>query len=115
MTMHLVRGMSTINSKKRRVNRKPGQAAALAKHDEWLRKNGVHPDQLKKKESVVATVYRTISLRVKQSQRRIASQPSKASEQQSPIVEITSSDLPRYTSLTRSQLVEAMTQNLILK
>ena len=48
MTMHLVRGMSTINSKKRRVNRKPGQAAALAKHDEWLRKNGVHPDQLKK-------------------------------------------------------------------
>lgn len=48
MTMHLVRGMSTINSKVRRANRKPGHAAAKAKHDEWLRKNGVHPDQLKK-------------------------------------------------------------------
>ena len=48
MTMHLVRGMSTINSKVRRANRKPGHASAKAKHDEWLRKNGVHPDQLKK-------------------------------------------------------------------
>jgi len=47
MTMHLVRGMTSINTKKRRRNREPGHAAAQAAHDKWLRKNGVHPDQLK--------------------------------------------------------------------
>ena len=47
--MHLVRGMSSINNKKRKVNRKPGHAAAQARHDKWLMDRGVHPDQLKGK------------------------------------------------------------------
>ena len=50
MTMHLVRGMSSINTRKRRTNKNPGHAAAQAKHDKWLRKMGVHPDQLKKQD-----------------------------------------------------------------
>lgn len=50
MTMHLVRGMSAINTKKRKVNRKPGWEQAQAKHDAWLKKMGVHPSQLKGKE-----------------------------------------------------------------
>ncbi|MGB1915499.1 MAG: hypothetical protein ACPHL3_05970 [Paracoccaceae bacterium] len=50
MTMHLVRGMSSINTKKRRQHKQPGHAEAKAKHDKWLRKMGVHPDQLKKAE-----------------------------------------------------------------
>ena len=47
--MHLVRGMSSINNKKRKVNRKPGHAAAQARHEKWLMDRGVHPDQLKGK------------------------------------------------------------------
>lgn len=47
--MHLVRGMSSINNKKRKVNRKPGYAAAQARHEKWLMERGVHPDQLKGK------------------------------------------------------------------
>lgn len=50
MTMHLVRGMTTINTKKRKVNRKPGHAEAQAKHEKWLMDRGVHPSQLKGKE-----------------------------------------------------------------
>ena len=50
MTMHLVRGMSSINTKKRRSKKKPGWAAAEEKHNAWLKKMGVHPDQLKKAE-----------------------------------------------------------------
>lgn len=50
MTMHLVRGMSSINTKKRKVKRKPGWAEAQAKHEAWLKKMGVHPSQLKGKE-----------------------------------------------------------------
>lgn len=47
MTMHLVRGMTSLNSKKRKTNRKPGWEAAQAKHDAWLRKMGAHPTQIK--------------------------------------------------------------------
>ena len=50
MTMHLVRGMSSLNTKKRKQKRQPGHAASQAKHDAWLKKMGVHPDQLKNKE-----------------------------------------------------------------
>ena len=50
MTMHLVRGMSSINTRKRRRNKEPGQDKALEEHNKWLRKRGVHPDQLKSKE-----------------------------------------------------------------
>ena len=50
MTMHLIRGMSSINTKKRRANRKPGWERAQAAHDAWLKKNGVHPNQLKNQE-----------------------------------------------------------------
>jgi hypothetical protein len=62
MTMHLVRGMSSLNSKKRKVKRKPGWEKAQAEHDAWLMKMGCHPSQLKKKkkefeEYVPATPY----------------------------------------------------------
>jgi hypothetical protein len=49
MTMHLVRGLSSINTKKRKVKRKPGWREAEAQHEKWLRKLGAHPDQLKSK------------------------------------------------------------------
>ena len=47
MTMHLVRGMTSLNTKKRKVKRKPGWEKAQAEHDAWLRKMYAHPDQLK--------------------------------------------------------------------
>jgi len=47
MTMHLVRGLSSINSRKRKQKRKAGWQEVQAKHDAWLMKNGVHPSQLK--------------------------------------------------------------------
>ena len=47
MTMHLVRGMSSLNTKKRKTNKKPGWREAEAQHEKWLRKMGAHPDQLK--------------------------------------------------------------------
>ena len=51
MTMHLVRGMTTLNTKKHRnkTNRKPGWEKAQAEHDKWLMDRGVHPTQLKNK------------------------------------------------------------------
>ena len=48
--MHLVRGMSSLNTKKRKVKKQPGWQKAQQQHDEWLRSMGVHPDQLKNKE-----------------------------------------------------------------
>ena len=50
MTMHLVRGMTTTSTKRRKQNRNPGQSKARAAHDAWLKKMGVHPTQLKSKE-----------------------------------------------------------------
>lgn len=50
MTMHLVRGMSTTSTRKRKTKRTPGWQKAEAEHNAWLRKMGVHPDQLKGKE-----------------------------------------------------------------
>lgn len=50
MTMHLVRGMSSINTKKRKQNKKPGWEKVQAAHDAWLMKKGVHPSQLNDKE-----------------------------------------------------------------
>lgn len=50
MTMHLVRGMSTINTRKRKqtgITAKDRQAKA--EHEKWLTKMGVHPDQLAEK------------------------------------------------------------------
>lgn len=55
MTMHLVRGMSSLNTKKRKQHRKPGQKQAQAAHDAWLKKMGVHPSQLKPKEKSSGT------------------------------------------------------------
>ena len=50
MTMHLVRGMSTTSTRKRKQKRQPGHAKSQAAHDAWLKKMGVHPSQLKHKE-----------------------------------------------------------------
>lgn len=51
--MHLVRGMTTTSTKKRKQK---GMTArdrqAKVEHDKWLRKMGVHPDQLAKREKV---------------------------------------------------------------
>ena len=48
MTMHLVRGMTTTNLKKRKTkNKSKKQLEADAKHDKWLRKMTAHPDQIK--------------------------------------------------------------------
>ena len=48
MTMHMIRER-VVHKSKKRPNRSPGHAAAAASHDAWLRKMGVHPDQLKSK------------------------------------------------------------------
>lgn len=47
MTMHLVRGMTSLNTKKRKTNKKPGWREAELEHEKWLRERGCHPDQLK--------------------------------------------------------------------
>ena len=51
--MHLVRGMTTTSTKKRKQK---GMTArdrqAKVEHDKWLRKMGVHPEQLAKREKV---------------------------------------------------------------
>lgn len=48
MTMHLVRGMSSINTKKRKQQgRTQADRDAQAAHDKWLRERGLAPDQLK--------------------------------------------------------------------
>lgn len=47
MTMHLVHpGLSTLNTSK--TKRKPGakQVRAMEEHNQWLRKQGLHPEQL---------------------------------------------------------------------
>ena len=45
--MHLVRGMSSLNNKKRKQKKKPGWREAEIAHEKWLRARGCHPDQLK--------------------------------------------------------------------
>ena len=63
MSMHLVGPYLTTtrtNSKKKKSNNKR-QAEAAAKHDEWLRKQGLHPEQRKlKKASVGGNVRNSI-------------------------------------------------------
>ena len=50
MTMHLVRGMSTINTKKRKAKGLTAKdKQAQVEHNKWLRKMGCHPEQLAKK------------------------------------------------------------------
>ena len=55
MSMHLVGPYLTTtrtNSKKKKSNNKR-QAEAAAKHEEWLRKQGLHPEQRKLKRASV--------------------------------------------------------------
>lgn len=53
MTMHLVRGMSTTNTKKRKAKGiTAADRKAKVEHDKWLRKMGVHPEQLAKRQKV---------------------------------------------------------------
>ena len=50
MTMHLVRGMTTLNTKKRKAKGiTAADRKAQVEHDKWLTKMGVHPDQLAEK------------------------------------------------------------------
>ena len=61
MTMHLVRGMSTINTKKRKAKGLTAKdKQAQVEHNKWLRKMGCHPEQLAKKPK---TPINTIGLR----------------------------------------------------
>ena len=54
MTMHLVRGMTSINTKKRKAKQKSKrQLMSDQQHDKWLRKMNVHPEQLKGKNADV--------------------------------------------------------------
>ena len=41
MSMHLVRGMSSLNTRKSKVNRKPGWKQRLEEHEEYLKSLGV--------------------------------------------------------------------------
>lgn len=53
MTMHLVRGMTTTSTKQRKTKGiTAADRKAKAEHDKWLRKMGVHPEQLAKREKV---------------------------------------------------------------
>lgn len=54
--MHLVRGMSSLNTKKRRQKKSPGWKQKMAEHDKFLRKMGAHPDQIKEKRKKNADV-----------------------------------------------------------
>ena len=49
MTMHLVKGMSSINNKTRKQNKKPGWQKVQAEHDKWLMDRGCHSSQIKMK------------------------------------------------------------------
>lgn len=47
--MHLVRGMTSLNTRKRKQKGiTQADRDAKVKHEKFLRKHGVHPDQLKK-------------------------------------------------------------------
>lgn len=49
MTMHLVQGMSSLNTRKRKQKGiTQADRDAQAAHDKWLREQGLHRDQLKK-------------------------------------------------------------------
>ena len=51
--MHLVKGMSTTSTKKRKQKGiTAADRAAKVEHEKWLRKMGVHPEQLAKREKV---------------------------------------------------------------
>ncbi len=53
MTMHLVRGMTTINTKKRKTKGLTAKdKQAQIEHNKWLRKMGCHPEQLANKPKV---------------------------------------------------------------
>jgi hypothetical protein len=41
MSMHLVRGMSSLNSRTRKVKREPGWKQRLEEHEEYLKRLGV--------------------------------------------------------------------------
>jgi hypothetical protein len=45
--------MTTTSTRKRKTKRSAGWQKAQAEHDAWLRKMGVHPDQLKHKEKSI--------------------------------------------------------------
>lgn len=52
MTMHMVHaGLTTLNTGKNRKKLNAKQKRAVAAHEQWLRDQGLHPDQRKKKES----------------------------------------------------------------
>jgi len=41
MTMHLVRGMSSLSTKRRKMKKKPGWNKAVSEHEKFLKKMGV--------------------------------------------------------------------------
>lgn len=47
--MHLVRGMTSLNTKKRKQKRKPGWKQAQLEHEKFLNSMGIDPKRKKKK------------------------------------------------------------------
>lgn len=74
MTMHLIRGMSSLNTKRRKTKRSPGWEKVQAEHDAWLKARGVHPSQLKKDKVSVTNIpkYATSDSSVPTSDRIVA-------------------------------------------
>ena len=63
MTMHLVRGMTTTNFKKRKTkNKSKKQLEADAKHEKWLRKMNAHPDPIKENKKKMLVFRSPVSL-----------------------------------------------------
>ena len=47
MTMHMVHpGLTTLNTNKKKTKLTAKQQQARAEHEAWLKKQGLHPDQL---------------------------------------------------------------------
>jgi len=52
MSMHLLGPWYTTTNTKKRGKKSNTSKALVSKHDQWLLKNGVHPEQIKLKKSV---------------------------------------------------------------
>ena len=49
MSMHMIRGVQVHGNSKKKKSKSKRLKAAQAEHDAWLRKMGVHPEQMKGK------------------------------------------------------------------
>jgi len=52
MSMHLLGPWYTTTNSKKRTKKSKSSKSLVSKHDQWLLKNGVHPEQIKLKKTV---------------------------------------------------------------